>query len=175
MQISSEIIETIHNFITRENITLALAILGSFGTLSSWFFVLLKNRKNLKMHIVGHRFSEDNHSLLIYTMFENKSRLPISITGIYVEIGNVLYSCEKIPIVTFEETVRNRNQIISRREYRSMTLPISIPELGGTSGYVYFEFPATSEQLPSTHLNFQLSTNRGKIVQNSLSLDRFLD
>ena len=77
MQIPSEIIETIHNFITRENITLVLAILGSFGTLSSWFFVLLKNRKNLKMHIVGHRFSEDNHSLLIYTMFENKSRLPI--------------------------------------------------------------------------------------------------
>ncbi len=175
MRTTSEIIEILHNFITRDNVTLALAIFGSFGTLFSWLFVFLKNRKNLKIHIVGYRFSDDNHSLLIYAMFENRSRLPISITGIYVDIENILYSCEKIPITAFEETIRSGKEIISHREYRSMNLPISIPGLGGTSGYIYFEFPLVSVKPSSKHLNFQLLTNRGKIVQNSLPLGRFLD
>lgn len=163
-------------FFTRENITLALAILGSIGTLTSWTHTLLGNRKNLNVRVVGQRFSEmNNDSLLLYMSFENKSRLPIAITSIGIKINEITYTCTEIPIVTFQETTRCKGEILSHHEYTSIPLPISLSGLGATSGYVYFEFPGADFEFDATHLNFQLTTNRGRSIEKTLSLGRHLD
>lgn len=108
-------------------------------------------------------------------MFTNKSRLPIAITNIGVYINSTFYSCIEIPIVALEETTRCKNEIISHHEYKSLPMPIVISGLGGTSGYVYFEFPEVVFQSDTTHLTFRLSTNRGKAIERKLSLGRHLD
>lgn len=166
------IIETLF---TRNNITLFLSIFGSVGTLASWLFTLAKNRKNLNIQIVGRRFSDDANSLLLYAMFENKSRLPILITGISVQLDSIWYSCEKIPLTTFTETTKCKGEILSHHEYQSLPLPIFITSLGGTSGYVYFAFPESSLPPDATHLNFLISTNRGKPIEKKLWLGHPLD
>lgn len=160
---------TFLNLLTRENITLALAILGSIGSLSSWIYTFINNRKNLTFHIVGRRYFE-NESLFLYMSFVNKSRLPISITSIGVKIDDELYSCQEVPIATFEETAPDKH-----REYKSMPMPISIPGLGGTSGYVYFGLPKAVPQADATHLIFRVSTNRGRIIERKLALGTRLD
>lgn len=162
------------SFFTKGNITLLLAILGSIGSVSSWIYTFYKNRKNINMTIIGYKYS-DSKSLLLYAMFENKSRLPIAITGICVEINNIYHSCTEIPIIALEETIRQGGNIISHQEYKSMPLPISLDCLGATSGYVYFEFPEEVFQTDSTHLSFRLTTNRGKAFEKILSLGRQLD
>lgn len=162
------------SLLTRENITLSLAIFGSASSVFTWLYSFVVNRKNIQFHIIGQRYS-DSESLLLYMSFINKSRLPISITAISVKDNNALYSCQEIPITTLEETTRCGNKVISHHEYKSMPLPITISGLSGTSGYVYFEFPEAKPQLDATRLTFRVSTNRGKAVEKTLSLGRHLD
>lgn len=166
--------ELLQSLLTKENITLFLSILGVLGSFSSWVYIFIKNRKNINFRIVGQRYCDD-HSLLIYMMFTNKSRLPIAITNIGVYINSTFYSCIEIPVVALEETTRCKTEIISHHEYKSLPMPIVIPGLGGTSGYVYFEFPEAVLQSDTTHLTFRLSTNRGKAIERKLSLGRHLD
>lgn len=162
--------------LTRENITLALAILGSLGTLFTWAYNFLQNRKNISVHIVGHRYSDfDENSFLLYMSFVNNSRIPISITSISINVDGIYHSCQEIPITTFEETTRCKDKILSHHEYKSMPLPIALAGLSGTSGYVYFEFPEGKLQSDATHLIVQVSTNRGKAIEKKLSLGRHLD
>lgn len=65
--------------------------------------------------------------------------------------------------------------ITSHHEYRTLSLPITLSSLGGTSGYVYFEFPEADFQTGATHLKFLIGSNRGKVAERTLSLGRPLD
>lgn len=166
--------EKLISLFTRDNITLALSLFGSFGTAFLMVHNFIINRKNLNMRIVGHRCA-DKKSLLLYVAFENKSRLPISVTGISVMINEVWYSCIEPPVVALEETFRTGITVTSRHEYKSLSLPISISSLGGISGYVYFEFPEADFRPDATHLKFLINSNRGKVIEKTLSLGRHLD
>lgn len=164
------------SLLTRENITLVLAIFGSLGTLFAWVYNFLHNRKNISFHIVGNRYSDFcKSSLLLYMTFINNSRLPISITSISVNVNGAYHSCQEIPITTFEETTRCKGEILTHHEYKSLPLPIVITGLSGTSGYVYFEFPEEKPQLDAKSLIFRVSTNRGKAIERKLSLGRHLE
>lgn len=69
------------NIFTRENITLFLSIFGAIGTLFSFINTLLINRKNLKIRIDRLYYIQDLQTLFVSCVFENRSRLPISITS----------------------------------------------------------------------------------------------
>ncbi len=170
MQIPEEII----SLFNRENITLALSIFGSLGTVFTIFYNIAINRKNLNVRIVGYRYT-DKESLILYLAFENKSHLPISVTGINVMINGVWYSCVEPSITVLNETFRTGKIVTSHNEYKSLALPISLPSLGGTSGYVYFEFPEAIFQTDTTRLNFLINSNRGVVVEKTLPLGRHLD
>ena len=85
---------SIKSLLTKDNITLALSIFGSIGTLLSWLFSITKNRKNIDIKIAGRRFSNNTNFLLVYMLFENRSSLPISITDISVQLDSTWYPCE---------------------------------------------------------------------------------
>lgn len=158
----------------RENITLVLSIFGSLGTVFTIFYNIVINRKNLNVRIVGYRYS-DKKSLLLYIAFENRSRLPISVTGINVMINGIWYSCAEPPITVLNETFRTGKIVTSHHEYKSLALPISLTSLGGTSGYVYFEFPEALFQTDATQLKFLINSSRGVVTEKTLSLGRHLD
>lgn len=165
----------IHSLLTRSNITLALSIFGSVGTLISFIFSVFKNRKNISIEIAGRRFSDKPSSLLVYILFENKSRLPISITNISVELDSVWYPCKKIPSIVLTETSMHKGIITSQHVHYSLPLPTFVTGLGATSGYIYFEFPESLLPPDATHLNFLISTNRGKAFEKRLPLGLQLD
>lgn len=165
--------ETLLSLFTRNNITLALSIFGSLGTAFTFIHTFIINRKNVNVRIIGHRYS--NKSLLTYMAFENNSRLPISITGISVFIGGIAYSCVEPSVIALETTYRTGKTITSHHEYKTLSLPINLSSLGGTSGYVYFEFPEANIQSDATQLNFSISSNRGTVMKKILSLGRLLD
>lgn len=166
--------EKIVSFISRDNITLVLSIFGSLGTIFTLLHSFVSNRKNIDVRIIGHRYT-DSHSLLIYVAFENKSRLPIAITGISVFVEDVPYSCAEPPVVALKTTSRTGKTITSHHEYRTLTLPVNLPSLGGTSGYVFFETPEATFQTDATPLKFLINSNRGRVMKNTLPLERHLD
>lgn len=169
-----ENVEKLLSLFTRDNITFVLSVVGSFGTAYTIFHNFVINRKNLNVRIIGHRYA-DEKSLLLYVAFENKSRLPISITGISVMVNSIWYSRFEPSIVVLEETTRTGKTVTSHHEFQNLPLPINLPSLGGTSGYVYFETPEANFQLDTTQLKFLINSNRGKVIEKKLSLGRHLD
>lgn len=69
---------------TKENITFALSIFGSLGTLFTLIHTFLINRKQLQMRVNGHVFGDVKKMIVLYVSFANKSRLPISVTLISI-------------------------------------------------------------------------------------------
>lgn len=161
--------------LTKENITLSLSILGCLGSLFSWIYIYVKNRKNFDVKIVGHRYGYDNKSLLLFASFTNKSRLAISITDIGVKLNNSIYQCRKVPIIAYQNTVRCKDEILAHHEYFTFSFPITLPELSGTSGYIFFDFPELVAEPIPTEVSLLISSNRGRTVEKTLSLEGILD
>lgn len=168
------IINSISHFFTKENVTFILSIFGSIGTLFTFIRAFFINRKHINMKIHGHRFG-DTKMLTIYASFENLSRLPISITDICIRINDVLYPCVQPPIIAYEEIKREKGVIVYRREYSSLSIPINISSLGGSSGYICFEFPPSAFPTDATELTFLVSSNRGKVIERKFPLGRLFD
>lgn len=158
-----------------EYITLALSILGCLGSLFSWLYIFFKNKKNFFVQIVGHRYGYDNKSLLLFVSFTNKSRLAISITDIGVKLNNTIYQCRKIPVIAYQDKIICKNEILAHHEYFSLSFPITLPELSGTSGYIFFDFPELVAEPMPTEVSLLISSNRGRPVEKTLSLGKRLD
>lgn len=165
--------ENLLRLLTMENITLALSIIGAAGTFISSFYKLVLNRTKIKVRIAGQLLEPD--SAILYVLFENHSRLSISLTSISLKIEGISHPCTEIPTTVLENTIRAGKDIISHSKFQTIQIPIFIPALGSTSGYIFFELPEAVLQSNTTHLNFLISTNRKKIVQMKLSLGRPLD
>ncbi len=158
-----------------EYITLGLSVLGCLGSLFSWLYILSKNRKNFDTRIVGHRYGYDNKSLLLFVSFINKSRLAISITDMGIKLNGAIYQCRKIPVIAYQNTISRKDEILAHHEYFSLSFPITLPELSGTSGYILFEFPEFAAEPTPTEVSFLISSNRGRTVEKTLSLGEHLD
>lgn len=163
------IIQFISPLFAKENLTFALSIFGSIGTFFTLIHTFLSNRKRLHMKICGHIYNEK--MLIIYASFENMSRLPISITDVCVKIDDVPYPCVQPPIIAYEEIKKVKGVVVSRREHVSLSMPINLSSLGGSSGYICFEFPPNVFPSDATELNFLVSSNRGKVLEKRLPLD----
>lgn len=155
----------LHEFFTRENITLAIAIFGAIGTLFNWLLNFFHNRRNLKIKIVSIR--KHKSDFLMYVLIENRSRLPISISSFSVKIGGAFYPCRLIP-KKVRTDVSSGKGISTRTPFYTMQFPVNIGSLGAASGYVFFDSYPQSVQPISIPLIFRVATNRGASFQISL-------
>lgn len=119
--------------------TFVLALIGSLGTAYSVIMTFYWHRISIDCNIV--EYCPSNDALIVYMSFTNHSRLPISITDICVWNDCVLYSCVHTQeiIKTVSRTLNNGQTY--QEAIHSASLPINLPSLSGTSGYVYFLFP----------------------------------
>lgn len=160
--------ETLKN--NMELITFILACIGSVGTISGWIYYWVTTRKNIFVRIIA--FHQKNETILSYMAFENKSRLPVSITDISLLIDGNPYPCEYMPkkVMSHERTVGGR--IVSSQDYYNIQLPIELGSLGATSGYVLFVLPKGVRKPDTKVVTLQISSNRGKAMKMTLSLDQ---
>lgn len=163
----------ISTLFTRENITFILALVGSIGTVSGWVYSFATSRKNISINVIAYSALQDK--VLFYLSLANKSRLPISITALSVQIDGVYYPCKHIPqkVASTQRTVNGK--IVSSYDYFSLQIPIELGSLGSTSGYILFVLPKGVCMPDSKTLNLQISSNRGKAIETKLSLDQTMD
>lgn len=152
--------------------TFVLALIGSLGTAYSVIMTFYWHRISIDCNIVEYCPSKD--ALIVYMSFINHSRLPISITDICVWNDCVLYSCVHTPeiVKTVSRTLNNGQTY--QEAIHSASLPINLPSLSGTSGYVYFLFPQGNFEVSSKSLTVELSTNRHMTLRKTLSLEKSL-
>lgn len=156
------------NLLSKENITLCLSIFGSIGTIATWIYSYIKNRKKFSFESNG--FLSTNKGLILHTQFVNHSRLSIAITAISIKLRGQDYFCGRIPEKVLEHTRRKGQTIVSHKEYFSLDFPINLASLCGTSGYLYFPFDEENPpELPSK-TTVTIYTNRGRTSEKTLLL-----
>ena len=120
-----------------EWITFGIAVAGFLMSLATWILTFLSQRKNIGIRIT--ECKSDDEITLCFVHIENKSRLPIAITRIVLLSGENEVDCVPFPTWVLDDTRRSGKEIISRKSYYSMQMPIAISALGAVSGYVLFQ------------------------------------
>lgn len=155
-------------FLSRDNITLAIAVLGAVISLCNSASGFLHSRQNFRIHII--KITHVGEFLVAYLCLENKSRLPISITSLSTIIGGKKYSGFSIPPHTFKSVFYENDVRVSYRECQTMIFPINLGSLSGASGYISFDISEEACKSLSKHLNIVVSTNRGRLKKMKLRL-----
>ena len=149
-------------------VTFVLGLVGSAGT----FWTFMQTRKKLTMNLTGNtvvRQHGSSYLVVVQTMFINHSTLPITVTDVILQIGTQKYACLKGSQVP---ALLSREKLIMLSDINAYLTPcpLQLMGLGGVSAYLAFLF-STEEGLPfSTPATFQISTNRGKVIQIQLEL-----
>lgn len=158
------IIEFAGKIFTRNNITFALALLGSAGTA----YTFISQRRKISLSI--HYYSYKNRSLLMYVSFTNCSRLPISITNVSIVQNDICYPCVYIPAKVLDYAHRIGKGTVGYKEIMSIQFPVYLSALAGSSGYLYFDtLPDTYPDAPK-EVTLEVSTSRGRAKRMKLSV-----
>lgn len=163
---------SISPLLTRENITLALSIFGTIGTLVTLTSSYLTKRKNLKVNLVSFTYRIDLERLMLSLTFENRSRLPIAIISISVIKDNKELNFEPYPSCVGEYTHRHGNEIVDRKFEYNLNLPVDIQQLSAVSGVVLFGISPTDLENLSTPLTLLIRSTRGKVQKIELPPDQ---
>lgn len=164
---------SILSFFTRENITLALAIFGSLGTIGTWLYHFTTTRLSISVEILRAYKLESKASL--YVFFQNNSRLPVSISSVYLTVGNIPISSYPIPHTPYAVQAKWENESPKGPEYLTLSMPINLSSLSGASGFLDFYFPQDTLNKISYSIDLHVSTNRGIKHFPELKIDFFLN
>lgn len=164
-------INTLKELLTRENVTLALSIFGSLGTLFTFCFSYLTHRKNLRISIVSATYKPNFNRLALLFCFENRSRLPIAITSITSKFNSVDISLNPHPNYVGNIKYEENHQIVHRLFEFDLKIPVDIAQLSACSGYVLFDISPDDLRNVSTVLNFQVHSTRGSVQKIELMSD----
>ena len=151
-----------------DKVTFLLGLIGTLGTAYSVLMTFYWNRVDVDFYIADYSATPD--SLILYMVFTNNSRLPVSVTDICIWNKAIPYSCRKDPIVVRTYSRQSGKNITYKEALKSLPFPINLPCLSGTSGYLYFQIPQENFECASNSLTVGLSTNRFRKLQKTLEL-----
>lgn len=154
---------------TKDNITLVIAILGfllSFYTIVERY---IQNRKHLEIHIsyVFRIGNEPKATEILNIQIINKSREAITVSRMQVICENRVDGFGNFRKKLLTITNRSGNEITERNNWTSDILPIKIEGLGFFSGLLVSDknnFVLT----PKKKCKLILYTNKGKIISDYL-------
>lgn len=155
---------------SRENITLALAILGSVLSVGSLVSAGLSRRVKLSIAISEYESFPVDSSLQMYIHIANRSCLPVAITRLQISIGGQYYDCCLFPKkVRVFHTCSNGIEVVDRVFY-TLPIPIALDALGATCGYVQFSRPKGIFPLAPKDVTLTVSTNRARKLTLSVAV-----
>lgn len=155
-------LETLLSLFSRDNITLAIALFGAFGTI----LTIYRNRFALKLTYRSQLVPPSSKLGIMWfdLLIENQSNLPVSVSRILISIGNVSgeFLHEKY-YVTSQKCSSDNNSTITNSIY-TVPLPVKIEGLGAIGGYFKLQLPEyiSESQLIKSEVKITLVTNRGK-------------
>ena len=155
---------------TFDMISITISIIGLLGGFSSWFYMWLKSRLNIRIRILSKLIKSRTNFILLYMSFSNESTLPVAITAINLIIEDKPIHCLEVPDIVLSRTSRSGSTVTNQEKHYSMKIPINIPALSATSGYVQFLFDQDIQLPASNTLSFEVHTNRGVIDRIELQL-----
>lgn len=156
------------DWITLDNITSILGVLGFVMSFVTWIKEWVTQRINLSGELTSAMFGVDK--AVVYVVFENHSRLPVSISKINLIANNARHPCTNTSKWISQNARISGGKTVYEQNEFSTSLPCSIPELGAISTVLLFEDFQQNLLTGSKSLNLEVCTSRGKIVQMKLEL-----
>ncbi len=144
---------------TKENVTLFLSIASSIGALTSWFFTIYINKKRL---IIKPIKSGYHCMFYIQLSLENRSRLPITITNVSLQLDKKLYKSFDNYFCVNEYTHRCGHDILDKKFDYNFRPPITTPALSAFAGFIVFELPKEVFESSPTPRYLLIESTRGK-------------
>lgn len=135
------------------NITTVLSIIGLILSLFNILYLVYTNRKHFHFRVIRLSLLEDypNHPIELEIEFDNKSRLPIGISRVLIQVQGKKYLADWKARILFNETQKVGKEINDRVQTYTLSLPQNMMGLWSTEGSFYIE---TSDDFdPQTLLN----------------------
>ena len=163
-------VKSFSDLFTRDNITLALAILGSVLSVWSLIATALSRRVRLSITVSEYKSFARESACQMYIQIANHSSLPVAITRLQFSLNGNSYDCcsfpEKVRVFT---TTSNDIESVERVFY-TLPMPISLDALGATCGYVQFSRPKGIFPLAPKDVTLLVSTNRARKLTLSIAI-----
>lgn len=165
---TQENVEIITKLLNRENITLFLSIFGSIGTLITFISSFLHTRKNLKVKVNKAGYKNSSQTMLISLTFENRSRLPISVTSISVFISGAEIIPESYPKCVEWYSHKEGLEVVDRKFLYNLNFPVDVQPLFAVSGHILLDVPPKEIERLSTPLILKVHSTRGRVQEIEL-------
>lgn len=160
------IIDFLSTYITYQNITFVLGLIGSLGT--AWTFIT--SRKNLHINITDMVYRTDINTFVIVVVFENRSRSPISITDITLFAEENEISFAPYPRCVAEYEHLHGEEVVDRKFLYNLVFPLPLSQLGAVSGSLLLDISQEDfEKLP-TQLILKVRSTRGLVQKKRLNV-----
>ncbi len=145
-------------YITRENITLLIALIGAIGTISG----IVSKRTNINLKIIDYVHIKTHKNIVqLFLLIENRSSNPIIISSISISyLKGKKYYCELLPKIITENKL---NKVFTPN------FPINLQAYQGYQGYFEFLYCEDISLVEGKNLDIQIYTNR-KVINKSLTL-----
>lgn len=157
----------------KDSITFLIALLGFVLSMYNFIRALIQDHIHLRISYKNHLCSPtSSKGFMILAMdIENLSRLPISISRMFLNIGDETFEFSYMPHYVYERTQRCGDEIVDKITTHTLQFPLSIPTLGVAGGFFHIVGNFTEQQLTKEKLSVTLWTTRGKrtyeIVMNN--------
>lgn len=146
-----------------------VATIGSFFmSIVALFRTISAERVHLCFSVL--LFRSKGSTAYMILMIENCSRLPACISQISLDLDGEIVNCVPFAKEVITGTKKVAGKLTERPPKCSAPLPIQLFGLSSTSCIVLFEGIPAEIPRTATHLNFVISTNRGKKVRKKLQL-----
>jgi len=141
------------NYLTKENITFALALLGSIGTACNWFYIYCSNRKKIGITVFDY-VVYPNSAVQFFVHIQNRSLSPICIISFALFLNGKEVACELSP-----KKIRGAGSDL----ITSSPFPINLAPKQGYQCYLEFIKCKNISLIPDKKVVFVIHTNRGPI------------
>lgn len=157
----NDIYSSILSLFSRDNITLAIALLGAFGTLRGFYQNRFSVRLTYRSQLVQPSFKVG--IIWFDFLIENLSNFPVSISRIFISINDNTYEVlhEKYRVHSLTENFSGSKEVFS---VYTIPLPVKLEGLGSIGGYFQLRMPQylAEENFLKSSVVVTLYTNRGK-------------
>lgn len=165
MDFLNHFVEMLESTFTIQNISFILGLIGSAGT--AWSFI--NSRKRLIIQLSDIAYRTDIKTLVIVIVFENRSRLPISITDVTLIAEEKELSFEPYPRCVAKYSHKEGSEVVDRKFLYNLAFPVSLAQLEAASGHLLLDISQEEfEKLP-TQVTLQVRSTRGRVQKKQLS------
>lgn len=158
-------INVLLGYVTKENITFIIALIGFILSIYNFVHERLQNRMKLKIIYKNHGISEyDSSGITIAMAIENHVAQPISVTRMFLNINDVSIEFYWIPQIVFSSELKQKERILASTNVHSIELPTIIEGYGVLGGFFYTKYPTTitNKFLKDAKTSITVHTNKGK-------------